>query len=258
MKRVSSLPSTRARPETPPVSQPPAMASPRRVAVALVLSFPLPSSSSSSLQEPTFLLVSSRKKDNRYVFPKGGVEQGESPAFAACREAWEEARPFPPLLIPVKSCADTRMHAGRSRPRLSNPPHPPPHPPRPLAAHPLPLVRPGFPLVRPLVRVQLRALRPPRPCFSLPFSLPLDNTLLDLHLHFHLDLGLTPRDMARVARAASETRTRLEGCRGDHGVGTTRRRHAGGDREGESLGRGMAEERGEGRRCSWTSGGRGG
>ncbi|BGP52588.1 hypothetical protein JCM8202_004914 [Rhodotorula sphaerocarpa] len=42
-------------------------------------------------QEPTFLLVSSRKKKNRYVFPKGGIEWGERPPAAAERESWEEA-----------------------------------------------------------------------------------------------------------------------------------------------------------------------
>ncbi|GAA5836170.1 hypothetical protein JCM11251_007387 [Rhodosporidiobolus azoricus] len=78
------------------------MASSRKVAVAIILSFPSPSPSttttstpaapaSSSLPEPTFLLVSSRKKKHLYVFPKGGVESGESPAEAAEREAWEEA-----------------------------------------------------------------------------------------------------------------------------------------------------------------------
>ncbi|GAA5975093.1 hypothetical protein JCM11641_000030 [Rhodosporidiobolus odoratus] len=80
------------------------MASPRRVAVALIL-LPPPSSTSTSstsltttrttqqatLSEPTFLLVSSRKKQNLYVLPKGGIEVGESPRQAAEREAWEEA-----------------------------------------------------------------------------------------------------------------------------------------------------------------------
>ncbi|GAA5858323.1 hypothetical protein JCM8547_004649 [Rhodosporidiobolus lusitaniae] len=71
------------------------MASPRRVAVAIVLSFPSPSppslsTSSSPPPEPSFLLVSSRKKPS-YVFPKGGIEAGESAAEAAEREAWEEA-----------------------------------------------------------------------------------------------------------------------------------------------------------------------
>ncbi|GAA5899080.1 hypothetical protein JCM6882_004612 [Rhodosporidiobolus microsporus] len=78
------------------------MATSRKVAVAIVLVFPpsSPSSSSSAtaatpppaaLPEPSFLLVSSRKKEDRYVFPKGGVEHGESSAQAAEREAWEEA-----------------------------------------------------------------------------------------------------------------------------------------------------------------------
>ncbi|GAA6047541.1 hypothetical protein JCM3770_005798 [Rhodotorula araucariae] len=77
------------------------MASPRAVAVAVLVvlpSLPSPSSSpaeSSSSQgpvpEPTFLLVSSRKKQHLYVFPKGGVEHGESPDQAAQRESWEEA-----------------------------------------------------------------------------------------------------------------------------------------------------------------------
>ncbi|GAA6040961.1 hypothetical protein JCM8097_000513 [Rhodosporidiobolus ruineniae] len=72
------------------------MASPRKVAVAIAAVLPSPSpssssSSSSSPPEPTLLLVASRKKHDRYVFPKGGIEQGESPAEAAEREAWEEA-----------------------------------------------------------------------------------------------------------------------------------------------------------------------
>ncbi|GAA6010218.1 hypothetical protein JCM10207_005672 [Rhodosporidiobolus poonsookiae] len=64
------------------------MASPRRVAVAVAFQLPLAGAPPS---EPVFLLVSSRKKDNRYVFPKGGIEQGETAAEAAEREAWEEA-----------------------------------------------------------------------------------------------------------------------------------------------------------------------
>jgi len=36
-------------------------------------------------------LVTSRKHDNQYVLPKGGVEKGESSNEAAVRELWEEA-----------------------------------------------------------------------------------------------------------------------------------------------------------------------
>ncbi|GAA6009629.1 uncharacterized protein JCM10292_002219 [Rhodotorula paludigena] len=75
------------------------MASPRRVAVAVVCFLPAPAStagqprapSQSEPVQPTFLVVSSRKKRHLHVFPKGGVEHGESPAEAAEREAWEES-----------------------------------------------------------------------------------------------------------------------------------------------------------------------
>lgn len=35
-------------------------------------------------------LVSSRKHDERWVLPKGGIEKGESEEEAAVRELWEE------------------------------------------------------------------------------------------------------------------------------------------------------------------------
>ncbi|GAA5949988.1 hypothetical protein JCM3765_007761 [Sporobolomyces pararoseus] len=58
------------------------MASSRQVAVAILV---IPSSS-----KPQFLVVSSRKHANRFVLPKGGIEQGETGQEAALREAWEE------------------------------------------------------------------------------------------------------------------------------------------------------------------------
>lgn len=68
------------------------MASPRAVAVALLLVPPPPGSSPSPFG---FLLTSSRKLredgTKKWVFPKGGVEQGESSKEAAERESWEEA-----------------------------------------------------------------------------------------------------------------------------------------------------------------------
>ncbi|GAA5878833.1 hypothetical protein JCM3774_000979 [Rhodotorula dairenensis] len=80
------------------------MASPRSVAVAVIFAAPPPPARDSSSPttataatapaaetEPTFLLVSSRKKKNRYVFPKGGIEHGERSPEAAERESWEEA-----------------------------------------------------------------------------------------------------------------------------------------------------------------------
>lgn len=73
------------------------MASPRPVAVALVICFPstahhttAPGDTPRDAPRPAFLLVSSRKKKHLHVFPKGGVEQGETTAFAAQRESWEE------------------------------------------------------------------------------------------------------------------------------------------------------------------------
>lgn len=56
----------------------------RRVAVALIIS------TSSLSDEPSFLLVPSRKHTGKFVFPKGGVEEGESAAVAGERESWEE------------------------------------------------------------------------------------------------------------------------------------------------------------------------
>ncbi|GAA5998164.1 hypothetical protein JCM5350_006396 [Sporobolomyces pararoseus] len=56
------------------------MASARQVSVAILV---VPS----TLE---FVVVSSRKHANKWVFPKGGVEQGETSHEAALREAWEE------------------------------------------------------------------------------------------------------------------------------------------------------------------------
>lgn len=81
------------------------MASPRAVSVAIIFALAPTDSDSTSTslthavaasdEEPTFLLVSSRKRKNRYVFPKGGIEYGERPAEAAEREAWEEGETNP-------------------------------------------------------------------------------------------------------------------------------------------------------------------
>ncbi|SCV68344.1 BQ2448_465 [Microbotryum intermedium] len=69
-------------------------ATPRRVAIALIMYCPTPRST------PHFLIVSSRKHDDRWVLPKGGIESSggsslvggvESAVEAAQREAWEEA-----------------------------------------------------------------------------------------------------------------------------------------------------------------------
>ncbi|KWU41604.1 hypothetical protein RHOSPDRAFT_36860 [Rhodotorula sp. JG-1b] len=82
------------------------MASPRSVAVAIIFASPSPPRDTAAAPDshaiapynddkddkgPTFLLVSSRKKKNRYVFPKGGIEHGERSPEAAERESWEEA-----------------------------------------------------------------------------------------------------------------------------------------------------------------------
>jgi diphosphoinositol-polyphosphate diphosphatase len=43
------------------------------------------------LNEPLFLLCTSRKHPDRYVLPKGGIESGESSIEAALREGWVSA-----------------------------------------------------------------------------------------------------------------------------------------------------------------------
>lgn len=45
---------------------------PRAVAVYVLIA-----SSSLSSGEPSFLVVASRKHEGKYVFPKGGIEEGE-------------------------------------------------------------------------------------------------------------------------------------------------------------------------------------
>jgi 8-oxo-dGTP pyrophosphatase MutT (NUDIX family) len=42
-------------------------------------------------REPRVLLVTSRRNPNRWIFPKGHIEKGESAEAAALREAREEA-----------------------------------------------------------------------------------------------------------------------------------------------------------------------
>ncbi|GAA5907211.1 hypothetical protein JCM5296_004986 [Sporobolomyces johnsonii] len=77
------------------------MASPRPVAVSLLLLAPPPAPSPArpDSHEPAFLLISSRKRNDphgpKFVFPKGGVEHGESSRQAAERESWEEAGLIP-------------------------------------------------------------------------------------------------------------------------------------------------------------------
>ncbi|SGY35698.1 BQ5605_C002g01793 [Microbotryum silenes-dioicae] len=80
-------------------------ASPRRVAVALIIHRPKPQDT------PHFLIVSSRKHADRWVLPKGGIESSggssesgvESAEEAARREAWEEGKAF-----------SQRLHGGRA------------------------------------------------------------------------------------------------------------------------------------------------
>ncbi|GAA6064668.1 hypothetical protein JCM10212_001784 [Sporobolomyces blumeae] len=73
------------------------MASPRPVAVSLLLVAPSSPSTAGPRDpfQPSFLLCSSRKLrpdgSRKWVFPKGGIEHGESPREAAERESWEEA-----------------------------------------------------------------------------------------------------------------------------------------------------------------------
>jgi hypothetical protein len=94
------------------------MASPRSVAVAIIFASPPASPPRDTAaahdshaiapdkgdeeEGPTFLLVSSRKKKNRYVFPKGGIEHGERSPEAAERESWEEGAPPESLFIAEK------------------------------------------------------------------------------------------------------------------------------------------------------------
>lgn len=95
------------------------MASPRSVAVAIIFASPSPSAAAAAHDShpvapkhdeedegPTFLLVSSRKKKNRYVFPKGGIEHGERSPEAAERESWEEGAAPAPLPALVAAVAE--------------------------------------------------------------------------------------------------------------------------------------------------------
>ena len=90
------------------------MASPRSVAVAIIFASPSPPRDTAAAPDshaiapynddkddkgPTFLLVSSRKKKNRYVFPKGGIEHGERSPEAAERESWEEGAAAAPTVF---------------------------------------------------------------------------------------------------------------------------------------------------------------
>lgn len=61
------------------------MPEPRRVAVSIPYTF-----DETNRQHLLICLVTSRKHENRYVLPKGGIEEGESGRQAAIREMWEE------------------------------------------------------------------------------------------------------------------------------------------------------------------------
>ncbi|KAJ9108760.1 hypothetical protein QFC21_000080 [Naganishia friedmannii] len=50
-------------------------------------------------KDGTVLMVTSRKHDTKWIFPKGGHEKGETYAEAAVREAWEEAGTSPNLVL---------------------------------------------------------------------------------------------------------------------------------------------------------------
>lgn len=60
------------------------MAKPRSVAVCILIH------TSDLSSSPHFLIVTSRRHENRWILPKGGVELNESSIEAAEREAWEE------------------------------------------------------------------------------------------------------------------------------------------------------------------------
>ncbi|WWC85386.1 uncharacterized protein L201_000249 [Kwoniella dendrophila CBS 6074] len=66
---------------------------PRHVAVSLVF----------SPQTRKLLMVTSRAHPNLWIFPKGGIEPGETSGQAAVRESWEEAGTPPSLPIPEDS-----------------------------------------------------------------------------------------------------------------------------------------------------------
>ncbi|WVW83218.1 hypothetical protein I302_105236 [Kwoniella bestiolae CBS 10118] len=63
---------------------------PRHVAVSLVY----------SPQTRRLLMVTSRAHPGLWIFPKGGIEEGESSGQAAVRESWEEAGTPPSLPAP--------------------------------------------------------------------------------------------------------------------------------------------------------------
>ncbi|WWC61246.1 uncharacterized protein I303_103827 [Kwoniella dejecticola CBS 10117] len=63
---------------------------PRHVAMALIY----------SPQTDRLLMITSRQHPDLWIFPKGGIEKGETSGQAAVRESWEEAGTPPSLPAP--------------------------------------------------------------------------------------------------------------------------------------------------------------
>ncbi|CAO1638232.1 unnamed protein product [Sympodiomycopsis kandeliae] len=81
---------------------------PRHVAVAIAHRL-------TANKEVEICLVSSRKHDDHWVLPKGGIEDGENEAQAAVRELWEEAglkksKDTPQTLTHKELVADHKAH----------------------------------------------------------------------------------------------------------------------------------------------------
>jgi 8-oxo-dGTP pyrophosphatase MutT (NUDIX family) len=65
-------------------------------------------------REPQVLLVTGRRDPRKWIFPKGHIEKGETPAAAALREAKEEAGVVATLIGPV-GVLEFRFFGVRSR-----------------------------------------------------------------------------------------------------------------------------------------------